>query len=240
MLFHANDHLQSTLNTLMQSGSSSNPALNKLLDDYTNYHRVVVVVGGLFLMASVGLSVIFWKRFKGMRKTGGRWAFERKTYFCFGVLSVVVGVLLAVTLAANLSNALRSRSGFSGTIGMLGVHRVGSQRGNLHEAFSTWLESGQAELPFLVKRHIRDRLAWQRPKAGICTVLLILFAVVSARVLRTLVRNSRRPSAMWKPKEVMLNITGFASIVGCLLLVLMVLGNTAASVAPLTLTLVFG
>ena len=59
-------------------------------------------------------------------------------------------------------------------------------------------------------------------------------------VWRTLVRKSRTPSAMWKPKEVVLNMTGFATVVGCLLLVLMVIGNTAASVAPLALTLVFG
>ena len=46
-------NLQGTLEELLESGSTSNAALNRLLDDYTTYHATLVVVGGCFLLALV-------------------------------------------------------------------------------------------------------------------------------------------------------------------------------------------
>ena len=42
-----NDDLQSTLSRLIQSGSGSNPAYTALLHDYTVYHAVLVIEGGM-------------------------------------------------------------------------------------------------------------------------------------------------------------------------------------------------
>jgi hypothetical protein len=82
------DTLQETLRKLLESGTESNPALNALIGDYTTYHVVLVVVGGLFLLGLIVLATFFWTRFRRAPRTDTRrWTFEKKTYFAFGVLS---------------------------------------------------------------------------------------------------------------------------------------------------------
>ena len=55
-----NDDLQSTLSSLIQSGSGSNPAYTALLHDYTVYHAVLVIEGGMVALLLTVLSVSFW------------------------------------------------------------------------------------------------------------------------------------------------------------------------------------
>jgi hypothetical protein len=59
------DTLPSLLATLMNSGADDIPALNILVSDYARYHLVLVIVGGLFLVALVLFSVFCWVRFTG-------------------------------------------------------------------------------------------------------------------------------------------------------------------------------
>ena len=56
--------LQNTLDKLIESGSDNNPALNKLISDYTTYHLVLVVLGGLLCLALALLGVYLWKGFR--------------------------------------------------------------------------------------------------------------------------------------------------------------------------------
>jgi hypothetical protein len=42
-----------------------------------------------------------------------------------------------------------------------------------------WLQSGNAQLSPLLQHAIDDRLAWQRPKAVICGVLLLAFVTLT-------------------------------------------------------------
>jgi cytochrome bd-type quinol oxidase subunit 2 len=233
--------LQNILRTLVRSGTESNTALNVLIDDYTKYHVVLVVVGGLFLLGLVLLSVFFWRRFrKAPRTDSRRWTFEKKTYFAFGALTVVVGLFMALIVAANLSNVLNPTQGFSGAIGLLGSPRAGTQADELHQAVDAWLQSGSSDVPALVQGRIDDRLSWQRPKAVICSVLLIVFVLLSAGIWRALIRNSRVREGRWKFKEAALLLLGVLAVMGCLLLMLMVMGNTQGSIAPISLTLFYG
>jgi len=92
-----NGVLQATLNNLIQSRSRPNPAMNALINDYILFHVVRVVAGGLLVVIFVLLSRFFWLRWKRLPRSDERkWTFERKTYFAFGTLSTVVGVLMNV------------------------------------------------------------------------------------------------------------------------------------------------
>lgn len=234
-----NDRLQITLEELLRSGTEANPALNTLIDDYTRYHAGVAVLGGLLLMLFALLCVFFWKQFKSTPMRHGT-RFERKTNRRFFVMCVLSLSLLAVTVAANVSNALEPRAGFAGSVGALSAPAPGTRLGMIHESFNGWLHSGSATMPPVIQSAIDDRLAWQRPKALICSALLLIFTLLSAWVWRHLFRKSRSAEFRWRLSEVALLAAGHGAVAACLLLILMVIGNTQASLAPITLTLMFG
>ncbi len=235
------DSLQTTLNNLLQSETRSNPALNSLLNDYTKYHVVLLIVGGLFTIILVILSFLFWARYKRAPKTDtSKWTFEKKTYFSFGLLVTVVGLLMALIVVANASNVLNPRQGFSGAIGVLSTSQAGTHKAELYQSFNTWLQSGNTHIPSLIQSKINNRLAWQRPKAIICSALLAIFVAVSIRIWGTLIRQSKVREVKWKLKEKALLFSGVVSVAVCLLLMLMVIGNTQGAFAPLSLTLFYG
>ena len=235
------DELQDTLSELLQSGSTSNPALNRLLDDYATYHVVLVVIGAFFVLAVSALTVFSLQQFRRSADANDRrWSFERKTYFCFGVLSGAVSLLLTVIVVANLGNARNSREGFAGVVDALSPTPPGARTHELHQAFTSWLQSGAASMPALIGRRIDERLAWQQPKAIICSALLVVFAVLSVRLWRTLIRRSRARTSSWTVTDRALIVTGSSTALACLLLMLMVIGNAQASIAPILMTLQFG
>lgn len=102
-----NDSLHATLSKLTKSGWQSNPAMKTLIDDYARYHYVLVIAGGCLALVFAALSVVFWRRFRQLRKAGiRRWTFEQKVYFSFGLIGSVVAVLIALLVAVNAANAL--------------------------------------------------------------------------------------------------------------------------------------
>jgi hypothetical protein len=235
------DSLQTTLNNLLQSGTRSNPALNSLLSDYTKYHVVLLIVGELFTLILVTLSVLFWTRYKRAPKTDtSKWTFEKKTYFSFGLLTTIVGLFMALIMVANASTVLNPRQGFSGLVDILGTSQAGTPKAELYQSFDTWLQSGSTHIPSLIQSKINDRLVWQRPKAIICSVLLAIFVVVSIRIWGTLIRQSKVRETKRKLKEKALLFSGFVAVAVCLLLMLMVIGNTQGAFAPISLTLFYG
>ena len=233
--------LQNTLDKLIESGSDDNPALNKLISDYTTYHLVLVVLGGLFCLVLALLGVYLWKGFRRTPTTDrGTSTFERRTYFYGGISSITVSLLMTLIVAANLSNVLNPRRGFAGTVNMLATPPSGSQAEKLQQAFNLWLQSGERDMPSLIQSHIDDRLAWQRPKAIICGLLLVIAVLLCARLWRSLVYASAERTAKRAPKELGLLALAVGMVVVCLVLMLMVIGNTQGSFAPISLTLIFG
>lgn len=214
------EDLRSTLATVMASGVDDNPAFNALLSGYARFHLVLAIVGGLFLMVLGSFSVFCWRRFRRSLPS-----FERRTYLWFGVVGTAVSLFLAVVVAANIDNAVHPRPGFSDSFGLIASPPA------LQRSFTTWLRSGRPERPAPVTQAIDDRLAWQLPKAVICTVLLVLLVWWSVAVWRTLIRRSHGG---------VLLVAGVAAVPVGLLLMVMVMGNTQASVVPITSTLLFG
>ena len=231
-----NDDLQGTITELVESGSRSNPALSSLLSDYAKFHLVLAVVGGLFLVGVVVLGILCFGWLKRTARTGGgKWSFESKTYFVFGALSFVLALGLALIVAANASNGLDAEAGFSGSVGLLGT-----PPSKLERTFDSWLQSGSTQVPTLVQDKIDARLAWQRPKAVVCSVLLVVCVMLAAHVWRTLIRRSRVREGRRRVGEALLLMAGVLAVPVCLLLMLMVMGNTQASLAPMSMTLFYG
>ena len=233
--------LQELLRTLLQSGSESNPALNALISDYSTYHLVLVMVGGLFLVALIILSVFLWRRFSRAPRTGTRrWTFEKRVYFVFGLLSVLVGLAMTVIVAANVSTAVHPREGFAGSISMLGTPQPGTPSADVQGSVYAWLESGSPDTPAALQAQIDERLSWQRPKAIVCGVLLVVFVFLSFLIWRALIRRSRDRTARRGFPGGGLFVLGVITVLASLLLMLMVMGNTQGSLAPISLTLFLG
>ena len=233
------DDLQNTLSSLLQSGSHSNPAYNTLLHDYTTYHAVLVIEGTMFVLLLIVLSVYFWRRFKRTQKAENHtWTFEKKAYFCFGLACTVVTLGMLLIVAANVSNVVNPQEGFAQSIPDLGTPQAGTQKAALHQAVNTWAQSGSASMPSMLENGVRNRLSWQRPKAIVCSILLVVFAVFTTHVWRKLV-HSRASEAVWSLKEKALIITGVLAVPTTLVLMIMALANTQAAFAPITLTLLF-
>ena len=234
------DNLQNTLYNLTQSGTLTNPAYNTLLHDYTKYHAVFFIEGGVFALILIVLSVYFWRRFKRMQHAETRgWTFEKKTYFCFGLVSTVAALLMLLIVAANLSNVLNPRDGFAQSIPDLGTPQAGTQKDELYQAVNVWVQSGGPNMPPILQNEVRNRLSWQLPKAIICSILFVVFAIFTVRIWQKLIKISRASESMWSLKEKTLITTGVMAVPASLLLMIMALANTQASFAPITLTLLF-
>jgi hypothetical protein len=200
----------------------TSPAYDRLLTDDRNYHIVFLVVGGLFTLLLLLLSVFSWVRFKRARRR----TFERRTYFSFGAVSLTLGLLMAVVFWANVTSVVNPRQTLSGTT----FSRTGE----------TWLQSGSAQISPLLQHAIDERLAWQRPKAVICSVLLVAFVTLTVFLWRTLIRRSTTGEPFRKLSRRLMLSAGVLSAVSCLLLMFMVIGNTEGALAPLTLTVIYG
>ena len=229
--------LQNTLYSLMQSGSRSNSVYNMLLHDYIKYHAVLVLAGGFFALLLIVLGVHFWRRFKRTRKAEAyNWTFEKKVYFCFGLVSTIVALLMLLIVAVNLSTVLNHQEGFAQVIQDLGTPQAGTHKAAHYQAVHTWVQSGSAHMPPVLQNEVRDRLSWQRPKAIVCSILFVVFSILTIRLWRKLI-NSRASESKWRLKEKALIIMGVIAVPVTLLLMIMALANTQASFAPITLTL---
>ncbi len=236
-----NDNLQRTLSKLMQSGSQFDPPMNTLINDYIEYHVVLVVVGGFFVLIFLLLNFFFWTQLKRTPKAAGhKWTFEKKTYFSLGAVSTIVGLLMALIVAANTTTVLNPLPGFSSLIDSLGTPKPDTQMDQLYQTFNTWLQSDSTHIPSFIQSKIDERLAWQRPKAIFSGVLLVVFVTLSAHIWRTLLKKSRVCESKWGPKEKALLVSGVVTITLALLLMVIVVANMQGAFAPITLTLLYG
>jgi nitrate reductase gamma subunit len=201
---------------------SMSPAYDPLLTADRNYHVAFLVVGGLFTLLLLLFSVFSWVRFKRARRR----TFERRSYFSSGAVSLALGLLMAVVSWGNVTSVVNPRQTLSGT--------TFSQIGE------TWLQSGRAQISPLLQHAIDERLAWQRPKAVICSVLLVAFVMLTVFLWRTLIRQSGAGEPFRKLSRRLMLCAGVLSAISCLLLMLMVIGNTEGALAPLFLTALYG
>ncbi|GIF22462.1 cytochrome bd-type quinol oxidase subunit 2 [Actinoplanes tereljensis] len=191
----------------------TSPAYDRVLADDRNYHIVFLVVGGLFTLLLVVFMVFSRLQFK---RAGSR--FERRTYLSFGAAGLTLVLFMALALWANVTSVVNPRKTLAGTT----FSPVGE----------AWLSDGRAQISPLLQQAIDDRLAWQRPKAVICAILLVACVTLTVFLWRRLLRRSTAGK---------LAVTGgVLSAAACVLLMFMVIGNAEGALAPLTLTVIYG
>jgi len=200
----------------------TSPAYDQLLIADRNFHVVFLVVGGLITLLLLLFSVFSWARFKRARRR----TFERRSYFSFGAVSLALGLIMAAVFWGNVTSVVNPRQTLSGT--------------TFSRAGETWLQSGSAQISPLLQRAIDERLAWQRPKAVICSILLVAFVTLTVFLWRTLIRQSGAGQPFRKLSRRLMLWAGVLSAVSCLLLMLMVIGNTEGAFVPLFLTVQYG
>jgi uncharacterized membrane protein YidH (DUF202 family) len=201
---------------------STSPAFDQLLTADRNFHISFLIVGCPFTLLLLLFSAYSWVRFKRARHR----PFERRSYFTFGAASLAIGLVMAVVSWGNVTSVVNPRQTLAGTT----FSPVGQM----------WLRSGRAQVSPLLQQAIDERLAWQRPKAIICSVLLVAFVTLAVFVWRTLIRQSRAGEPFRKISRRLMLGAGVLSAVSCLLLMLMVIGNTEGSFAPLFITALYG
>jgi uncharacterized membrane protein YidH (DUF202 family) len=201
---------------------STSPAFDQLLTADRNFHVAFLVVGGPFTLLLLLFSAYSWVRFKRARHR----TFERRSYFAFGAVSLAIGLVMAVVSWGNVTSVVNPRQTLAGTT----FSPVGQ----------TWLRSGQAQISPLLQHAIDERLAWQRPKAIICSILLVAFVALTVLVWRALIRQSGAGKPFRKLSRPLMLGAGVVSALSCLLLMLMVIGNTEGSFAPLFITALYG
>lgn len=206
------------------STSAANPALEVILADYQRFHAVLVVVATVFLLAVAALLVVCVRSLRTARRSpGGATRRQVWTYRAFMAGTILVALFLLLVIVANVSTVLDPERGFAGV----------DQSGRL---LNGWLSSGSPAIPVEVQERVDARLAWQRPKAIIVTILLV--AVVAAAVWIWRRWISRAYSS--RPVNALLFLAGTLSTGAALLLMLMVMGNVQAVLAPTAMTLVLG
>lgn len=204
--------------------SGGNAALEVILADYQRYHAVLAVLAGAFLLVVLVITVRCWGALRSARRSpAGATRRQLWTYTGFIVLGTGLALFLAVVLAANISTAISPDRGFAG------IDQSGA-------SFTAWVASGDPAIPGDVQEQIDARLAWQRPKAVITSILLVLAVVTSVTCWRRWIRHDRTS----RPADAGLLVGGLATTGLAMLLMLMVMGNVQASLAPIAITLVYG
>jgi len=165
---------------------------------------VLAILGGLATAGFVLLSVFSWRRSRA-----------------FAISTAVLGLVMAVIVYANASNALNPRHDLATAIPVLRATRPATEAAGVQQATNAWLLSGSANKPRLLQAKIDERLSWQRPKAIICSVLF--FACLGICILLR-----RRP------------IAAAAAMLCTLALLVMAMANTEAAFAPMFLTVLYG
>ena len=229
-----NSQLQNTLVEHLNSNWQTNPAIRTLVHDYTKYHAVLVITGGIVLLVSLVLTVYFWLRFKKVAKIRKfKWPFEKKVYFALGSVLTIFCLFFALVWVANLSTALKPLPGLT-TLASYTAVPSDSVSG---KALINWVESGSKTFPPALKAKVQDRIEWQRPKAIICGILLVVFIIGTIRVWDYLITKSRDSDSEWTIKDRVLILGGSATFVCCLLLAIMVVANTQGAIGPITISL---
>jgi hypothetical protein len=236
-----NGVLKATLQKLIQSRSRPNPAMNALINDYILFHEVRVVAGSLLVVIFVLLSAFFWLRWKRLPRSNERTStFERKTYLAFGMLSTVVGLLIAFVVAVNVATVLYPWPGLSLLVDELGTPKTGTQMDKLYQAFNTWLQSDSQSMPSLIQQRIQERIALHTTRVIVCGILLLAFTVLSKGIWSTLIKRSRAREPRWTLKERSLLVCGVASVTLSLVLMVLAEVNLRWAFAQITVTLLYG
>ncbi|HEV8190720.1 MAG TPA: hypothetical protein VGP82_04445, partial [Ktedonobacterales bacterium] len=174
-------------------------------------------------------SLLMWIRFTRTRRTAEHtWAFEKKVYCSFGLLSIVVGLFFALVCVANASNTFDPVPGF----GYLAISSTTTDHSVVGHALNEWITSGNSDIPPVIQQKVQERLAWQGPKAIVCGISLVGGVALSLLLWNAFLKTRRVNGSTWTLQARTFFGGGIVAVAFSFLLLLMVLGNMQAALAP--------
>jgi hypothetical protein len=228
-----NDPLHATLSYMIQSDSWANPAMHALLNEYVKFHLVEFVATGCVVLILLLFSLLMWIRFTRTPRTADhKWAFEKKVYFSFGLLSIVVSLFFALVCVANASNTFDPVPGFA----YLATSSTTTDHSAVGHALNEWITSGNSDIPPVIQQKVQERLAWQGPKAIVSGILLVVGVALSLLLWDALLKSRRVNGSKWTLPERTCFVGGIVAVAFSLLMLVLVLANMQAALAPLTIT----
>ena len=229
--------LQSTISLLLNGNWRSNPAMKALIDDYIEYHQVLVVAGSLITLAFVWGSVAFlWSSWKFREIDRPDRRISQTVSLGFGILFGISGCLFGLLVVANASTALHPLPGFSSLVSMTST-RYDSE---VDRKTIEWIQTGSSNIPPVIAIKVEDRIAWQRPKAIICGALFLLFSVLSGAIWKALIKDAGQPRFSKRRHRTVVLASGFGTVSASMLLLVMAVANTQGALAPLTISVLGG
>ena len=232
-----NTSLFDLLTDLINNGDSRNPAFVYLLDEYAKYHYVMVVLGGISVIA---LSILAGSQLNRLRRCSYFHLHVKtvsgKASLYLGAFSGFLALVLGLIVVGNLGNAVNPRPGFKNSLGMLGNPLAGTKSALLQQIYADWIRSESSSLPHYISKISDERISWQMPKAIICFVLFALFLYLSKIVWTPLVSGSLDSQ---KPNMYRSFALGILLSFICALLFIMTVANAQGSIAPVSLSLFF-
>jgi len=232
------NELQRTLSDMVKSGLQSNSTMNTIINDYVKYHVILVILGAILVLVFALLSLMFWTKFKRIPKISKfKWGFEKKVYFYFGTLSIMIALLMTLISVANASNVLNPLHGFSLFVGQYSTAKVANMD-KLHQTFNQWINSGNENIPFIIQEQINKCAKFHTTKAIVCGILLIIFVALSITLWATLIKRTKVNDSKWSFKEKAYFVFGIVTGVLSLLMMVIVVANMQGAFAPLAAFLV--
>lgn len=232
--------LSQTLFRIVSQGGGDIPSYNVLYQDYVKFHFIIFICGAIFLMLLLSMTAFAAKRvlFNARQQQPSVTRFEKRAFWLFVLAGIATSSIMLVIVLANLSTVIEPHQGFVRTFPDMHVAPSDARGMALHEEVKLWLESEDPKIPLLLQEAVRDRLSWQKPKAAISGLLLVILSALTALIWTTLLRRARLGYSLNKPSWVCLTALGIVALPIDFLLMLMLLANTQASLAPLMLTLI--
>lgn len=233
--------LRETFIRIAQTEANENPAYNLMLNDYINYHIVFVVGGLAYLCAILVVTFRSGKRLVDNAQGRGRSlsVFERRAFLLSSTMGTLIASIILVLVFANLSNVIAPTDGFLNSLPETVRSPTIADRPSVQEAVQSWAASGDAKMPAVLQQAVRDRLAWQQPKAIIFSILLIISIFASINLWSKILRNSDKCNNALEQKWKIRVIGGIFLIILGFILFILTIGNTEAAFAPITITVMF-
>lgn len=235
--------LSKALKEIIEFGAPPSPAVSRIIFDYANYHAVMVMMSGLLFLVFGILSYTFWVKFKNLpKRSQEKWGFEKKSYFYFMILNLLVGLFMLLLVVANTTNTLNPLHGLSLAYTNSEVEEA-LNSGTLHQTFSNWVKSSDGAIPAPIMAEIKNRVNFHTAKAFKSFALLIILVSLSINRWRKMIKNAREVKlgirdSKWGILDMVNFSIGNIFIASSLLMVIIVEANIQGAFAPLTAFLV--
>jgi menaquinone-dependent protoporphyrinogen IX oxidase len=95
-------------------------------------------------------------------------------------------------------------------------------------------------MPPVIEQKIRKRIGWQRPKAMVTGILFLLFAALSVKNWKAMIRRTSAGKSLWQPQGIGLLAGKVTVLPLAFLMMVMFIANTAGSLAPVSISLLGG